>query len=166
MITWNKVYTLEPGFQEAYSTMEMWDYILGPIKDLFTNKVVCCPCDSDESKCVQWLKENTMCSIINFGDQDMNSIEARTEMMLSDYVITDPPFNKEALHPFVEYLCNHNIKFIILGPYADDLRRLHPDIKELSTENPSYPFWPSTLIDGTPHRVRGRIYTNIKERQL
>ena len=154
-----KIYKPGPGFQEAYSTIEMVETILSPINEYLQNKTIFCPCDCDESSFVIWLKENTNSNIINVGDKDVNGEESREIMKTVDLVITDPPFAKEVFDPFIEFMKSNNIKFLMLGPYkinyCDDM------VSEYKCQEDI--FWKHKLVTGEPHKVRGRMYTNDKE---
>lgn len=153
-----KVYVPGPGFQEAYSTMEMCEMIMRPIVDYLQNKVIVCPCDTDESSFVKWLHKYTNATVINIGDEDVNSDQTRTIMNMCDLVITDPPFDARVFDPFIYYMEAHHINFLILGPYGRDYR--NAVIREYKCQDDI--FWPHTLVTGAPHRVRGRMYTNDK----
>ena len=91
------------NFNEFYTLYEEAEIVLRPIFDKFKDKRICCPCDSDDSNIVKWLKDNG-CDVINFSNLDVNSEEARTIMQECDFVITNPPFSLKIFIPFIKYL--------------------------------------------------------------
>lgn len=156
---WKKIYEPHPGFQEAYSTKEMCDEALTPLLNYLQDKKICCPCDSDESAIVKWLKENTNSEIINFCTKDITKKPAQTIMKKCDLVITDPPFNEDG-EIFVSFLKENDLNFIIFGHKKwKDLFGLEEHI----IETHKAPVWEHILIDGRQYGVIGRWYKCIKE---
>lgn len=155
-----KVYKPGPGFQEAYSTEEMCETTFRPIIDLLQDKKICCPCDSKKSEIYKWLKKNTNSELINFSNLDIIGKKAK-EKMNGYLIITDPPFDKRVLEPFVEWLLQSKNDFLILSPYYNyDYRTKYPVLEYKCQESPKIKH---KLIDGSDHYVTGRWITNLKE---
>lgn len=158
---WKRIYEPQPGFQEAYSTEKMCDEALTPLLKYLQDKKICCPCDSDESAIVKWLKEHTNSEIINFCDKDITKKTAQNIMKKCDIVITDPPFNEDG-DSFVSFLKENDLNFIIFGHRKwKDLFGL----KEYSIKTHKEPIWEHKLYDGRPYKVVGRWYINIKDKE-
>lgn len=158
-MSWKKIYEPQPGFQEAYSTKKMCDDALTPLIDKLQNKKICCPCDSDESAIVKWLKEHTNSEIINFCTKDITKKPAQLIMKKCDLIITDPPFNEDG-EIFVSFLKENDLQFIIFGHRKwKDLFGL----EEHFVETHPAPIWEHILHDGRPYKVVGQWYKCIKE---
>lgn len=120
--TFNEFYTL-------YESCELIFRDLIPIIEKQTktanNKLtVCCPCDSERSNIVKWLKDNTDWNIVYFGDKDVNSEEARNIMLEADVIITNPPFSMRVWKPFMTWLINNKKNFFIFGPLLQSSSKL------------------------------------------
>ena len=113
---WNKR-NANPDFNEFYTLYEEADKFLTPYLD-YINKanIIYCPCDSEESNIVKWLKNNCNANILCQHEKDFNSEEIRSEMIKADIIITNPPFQAKHFHPFVEWLLANNKDFILWTP--------------------------------------------------
>ena len=85
-----------------------------PIEEL-KDKIIYCPCDSDESNFVIYLKEHK--DEIQYKDLIYTSDDFNTHLDLfekCDIIITNPPFSK-IIKEFIPILNKVNKKFFILG---------------------------------------------------
>ena len=88
-------------------------------KSVFMNKVIYCPCDSDESAFVKYFKNHTelgykklIYTCLDDG-VDMFSDYANNLFNECDIVVTNPPFSYEA--KLIDKLYKMNKKFILIG---------------------------------------------------
>ena len=153
---WKRIYEPSPGFQEAYSTTKMCDEALTPLLKYLQDKKICCPCDSDESAIVKWLKENTNSEIINFCNRDITKKTAQNIMKKCDIVITDPPFNEDG-EIFIQFLKESDLDYIVFGK-LDWEKEFGLDVYYLRKF-----IWEHRLYDGRPYNVVGHWYKCIKE---
>lgn len=102
-------------FNECYTRYEDVNSRLPYYKKYIEGKKVYCPCDSEESNIVKWLKENVDCEVLYQYEKDFNSEEIRKEMLKCDVIITNPPFEMKHLRPFVNFLIENNLDFILWG---------------------------------------------------
>lgn len=106
-----------PNFNELYTLYEEADKFLTPyLKYINKAKTIYCPCDSEKSNIVKWLKNNCNANILFQYEKDFNSDEVRAEMLKADIIITNPPFQKKHLNPLVTYLLANNKDFIMWCP--------------------------------------------------
>lgn len=104
-------------FNEFYTLYEEADKFLTPyLEHINKAKIIYCPCDSEESNIVKWLKEHCTAKIEYQHEKDFNSDEVRAEMLKTDIVITNPPFSSKQLNPFVRWLLDNNKDFILWCP--------------------------------------------------
>ncbi len=102
---------------EFYTLYEEADKLLTPYLDYINKaKTIYCPCDSDDSNIVKWLKNNTNCKILYQYKNDFNSEVVREEMYKADIIITNPPFAMKQFRPFFEWLISNNKNFILWAP--------------------------------------------------
>lgn len=114
----------DPTFNEFYTLYESCELIFRDLLPIIEKQTkvtdnvltICCPCDSEKSNIVKWLKDNTDWNIIYFGDKDVNSEEARNIMLEADVIITNPPFSMRVWRPFMTWLINNKKNFFIFGP--------------------------------------------------
>ena len=103
----DEYYTLYEEVKEIFER-----YI--PIEDL-KDKIIYCPCDSDESNFVIYLKEHK--DDIQYKELIYTSDDFNTHLDLfeqCDIIITNPPFSK-IIKEFIPILNKVNKKFFILG---------------------------------------------------
>ena len=104
-------------FNEFYTLYEEADKFLTPYLSYINKaKTIYCPCDSEESNIVKWLKDHCNATILYQHEKDFNSEEIRNEMLKADIIITNPPFAMKILRPFVNFLLDHNKDFILWCP--------------------------------------------------
>ena len=104
-----------PTFDEFYTLYEQAEQVLSPLKEHFMNKRIVCPCDTEESNIVKWLRDNTNSEVIA-SSIDVNSKEARELMLTADIIVTNPPFSSKVFSPFFKWLYDNNKDYLIWGP--------------------------------------------------
>lgn len=101
-------------FNEFYTLYEEADKFLTPYLKFIEGKKVYCPCDSENSNIVKWLKDHNI--DVNYQyEKDFNSDEVRAEMLKYDVIITNPPFSAKQFKPFVQWILDNNKDCIIWG---------------------------------------------------
>ena len=104
-----------PTFNEFYTLYEQAEQVLSPLKEHFMNKRIVCPCDTEESNIVKWLRDNTNSEVIA-SSIDVNSKEARELMLTADIIVTNPPFSLNVFSSFFKWLYDNNKDYLIWGP--------------------------------------------------
>ena len=102
---------------EFYTSREEVEEIFEKIipEGYLENKKIYCPCDSEQSEFVKYLKENK--HIYKYRELIYTSDDFNTHIDLfdnSDFVITNPPFSKICNELF-PILCNHAKDWFIFG---------------------------------------------------
>ena len=105
----------DPTLNEFYTLYEQAELVLSPLKEHFMNKRIVCPCDTEESNIVKWLRDNTNSEVIS-SSIDVNSEEARELMLTADMIVTNPPFSLKVFSPFFKWLYDNNKDYFIWGP--------------------------------------------------
>lgn len=126
-------------FYTSYETIEKEvNEYLRDNKDLFRDKVVFCPCDSEESNFYKFFKSNfkllglkkliaTSYNPLGNGTKiELTSKESKTSLrgngdfrsfevqsIEADFIITNPPFS--LFRPFMDWLFRSKKKFLVLG---------------------------------------------------
>ena len=152
----------DPTFNEFYTLYEQAELVLGQLKEHFMNKRIVCPCDTEESNIVKWLRDNTNSEVIA-SSIDVNSEEARELMLTADMIITNPPFSLKVFTPFLKWLYNSNKDYLIWGPLLICSGRslgLYPYIKYIymPTERNTYMY---DRPDGLKKPASTVFYTSI-----
>ena len=75
---------------EFYTPYKNVEEELRKYVDLFADKIIYCPCDSDKSNIVIWLKENTTALVVNTSDDFHNHKDLFEQC---DIIITNGPFS-------------------------------------------------------------------------
>ena len=112
---YKKSFSNDPSFNEFYTLTEEAEKFLKPYKKYLEGKKVYCPCDSEDSAIVKYLKNNVDCEVFYQYEKDFNSEEIRTEMLKCDVIVTNPPFKMKELRPLVEFILENNLDFILWG---------------------------------------------------
>lgn len=112
---WKKSFSNDPSFNELYTLPEEAKKFLDPYKKYIEGKKVYCPCDSEDSAIVNYLKNNVDCEVFYQYEKDFNSEEIRAEMLKCDVIVTNPPFRMKELRPLVEFILENNLDFILWG---------------------------------------------------
>lgn len=102
-------------FNELYTLPEEAKKFLDPYKKYLEGKKIYCPCDSENSAIVKYLKNNVDCEVFYQYEKDFNSEEIRAEMLKCDVIVTNPPFRMKELRPLVEFILENNLDFILWG---------------------------------------------------
>ena len=100
---------------EYYTPIEMVETIFKNIRpEYIKDKIIYCPCDSDESKFVIYLKENKerlgYKELIYTSDDFNNHIDL---FLRSDLVVTNPPFSKNS--QFYRLMQELNVNFVVIS---------------------------------------------------
>ena len=103
------------NFNELYTLPEEAEKFLEPYKKYLEGKKIYCPCDSEESAIVKYLKNNVDCEVFYQYKKDFNSEEIRAEMLKCDVIVTNPPFRMRELRPLVNFILENNLDFILWG---------------------------------------------------
>lgn len=107
----------DPTFNEFYTLYDEADKFLTPyLEHISKAKTIYCPCDSEESNIIKWLKEHCTAKIEYQHEKDFNSEEIRAKMLKADIIITNPPFSSKAFNPFVRWLLDNKKDFILWSP--------------------------------------------------
>lgn len=101
---------------EFYSTPEfvqdfMDKMLTDPkVKPMLKGKVVCCPCDTDESEFVKWFRAHQdglgLKEVWNFVDY------YSPQVLKADFIITNPPFHK--VNEWLRWLCSNGKKWAVV----------------------------------------------------
>lgn len=97
--------------------------------DEIRDKIIYCPCDTDESNFVIYLKEHK--DDLKYKELIYTSDDYNTHYDLFDYadvIVTNPPFSK-LLKEFIPILCRCKKKFFILGSNISTQRYVEKFIK-------------------------------------
>ena len=164
MKPWEKNKTLYEdcgGFDNYNTTAETAELILRGYLPHFMNKIICCPCDSENSEIVKWLKTNTNSKIIYFADKDFNSEEAHAIMLKCDMIVTNPPFSIKQYRPLHIWCQENNKDFFLFCGQAE--------LKDMKLLNITYTYKPKrgnrysfTRDDGRITYAATYVYSNIK----
>lgn len=103
------------SFNELYTLPEEAKKFLDPYKKYLEGKKIYCPCDSEDSAIVKYLKNNVDCEVFYQYEKDFNSEEIRAEMLKCDVIVTNPPFRMRELRPLVNFILEHDLDFILWG---------------------------------------------------
>lgn len=106
---------MSESFNELYTLPEEAEKFLEPYKKYLEGKKIYCPCDSEDSAIVKYLKNNVDCEVFYQYEKDFNSEEIRAEMLKCDVIVTNPPFRMKELRPLVEFILENNLDFILWG---------------------------------------------------
>ena len=82
------------GSDEFYTTMEEVEYIFDHLTEDFTNKIIYCPFDGDESNFVKYIKSHK--NKLKYKDLWYTSDDWHNHLDLikkADYIISNPPFS-------------------------------------------------------------------------
>lgn len=112
---YKKRFSTDPSFNELYTLPEEAEKFLDPYKNYLEGKKVYCPCDSEESAIVKYLKNNVNCEVFYQYEKDFNSEEIRADMLKCDVIVTNPPFRMKELRPLVEFILENKLDFILWG---------------------------------------------------
>lgn len=97
---------------ECYTLPETAEYLLDKYEDLFKDKKIILPCDTENSELYKaCLRHNIDCEI----GQDMFN----TDYTKYDLVFTNPPFSFAA--KYIKYLHENNIKFVLFAGWITAL---------------------------------------------
>lgn len=105
----------DESFNELYTLPEEAKKFLDPYRKYLEGKKIYCPCDSEDSAIVKYLKNNVNCEVFYQWEKDFNSEEIRKEMLKCDVIVTNPPFRMKELRPLVNFILENNLDFIFWG---------------------------------------------------
>lgn len=105
----------DDSFNELYTLPEEAKKFLDPYKKYLEGKKIYCPCDSEDSAIVKYLKNNVNCEVFYQWKKDFNSEEIRAEMLKCDVIVTNPPFRMKELRPLVNFILENHLDFIFWG---------------------------------------------------
>lgn len=116
---------------EFYTTIEEVEYIFGHLTEDFTNKIIYCPFDNEESNFVKYIKSHK--DELKYKDFWYTSDDWYTHFDLiqkADYIISNPPFsnlinyynnknsskhNQDKQPGILKIMLKYNCKFFLLG---------------------------------------------------
>lgn len=140
----DEYYTLYEEVKEIFER-----YI--PIEEL-KDKIIYCPCDSDESNFVIYLKEHK--DDIQYKELIYTSDDFNTHLDLfekCDIIITNPPFSK-IIKEFIPILKKVNKKFFIFGSIASMIKFFYKFDEDIKFQR-HYPYYSFKRPDGSYNLV-------------
>lgn len=110
----NKGYALSQfskpkGTDEFYTTYEEVEYIFDHLEEDFTNKIIYCPFDGEESNFVKYIKSHK--DELKYKDLWYTSDDWHTHLDLiqkTDYIISNPPFSNLINYYGKNSICKNN----------------------------------------------------------
>lgn len=103
------LYSKPKDSDEFYTTMEEVEYIFEHLTEDFTNKIIYCPFDSEESNFVKYIKSHK--DELRYKDFWYTSDDWYSHLDLiekADYIISNPPFSNLINYYDNKNSCKHN----------------------------------------------------------